>query len=324
MLLALWSLFLLSFFAAVLGVGMRQKLELVRRLGNRDALSAAAGAGVRKALAAVKAEGEKQYQRLGDSWSNDPSLYHDIKVGDSVVNLLHRVGSGDGAVLMYGMTDEESKINLNTASEQVLERLFRFSGLDEGEAQNLANSIVDWRDKDEFLSVPLGSAESSYYRHLPLPYEAKNGDFEVLEEVLLVKGMDENLFQKIKEYITIYGNGAVNVNTAAKPVLVALGLSEETAGLVVEYRNGKDGVPGTEDDAVFTSPSRVASDLSLVYRLNSTELAELSNCVSAGAFGVVSQYFTVCAEASVRRGTETRTVSAVIDTAGVILNWTES
>jgi type II secretory pathway component PulK len=322
LLLALWSLCLLSFFCVILGSTIRQKVELVRRLGERDALQAANDAGVQKAIAAVKNEINKEYQWPGDPWSNDRAQFGDVDCGSATVSLTHHLQNSETDTL-YGLEDEESKININRAPEPVLERLFRVCGLEEAAAQNLANSIVDWRDTDEFLSVPLGSAESSYYRSLPIPYEAKNADFELIDELLLVKGMDGNIFKIISQYITIYGTGAVNLNTASRTVLLALGLSADTADLLIEYRNGKDGLPATQDDGVFISLPGVTAGLTAAYRLSDAELTELSTLVNGGSAGVQSRYFKVSSLASMKRGGGKRLVTAVIDTTGNILSWTE-
>ena len=39
----------------------------------------------------------------------------------------------------------------------------------------------------------------------------------------LVKGMTQQRYDKLINYVTIYGDGAVNINTASKDVLDGLG-----------------------------------------------------------------------------------------------------
>jgi len=67
--------------------------------------------------------------------------------------------------------------------------------LDDKEAQEISAAIVDWRDGDSALSIPVGSAEDSDYHDLKEPYNCKDAPFQVLEEVLLVKGSTQ-LFGK--------------------------------------------------------------------------------------------------------------------------------
>ncbi|GAB4346848.1 MAG: hypothetical protein Kow0099_28440 [Candidatus Abyssubacteria bacterium] len=58
---------------------------------------------------------------------------------------------------------------------------------------------------------------------------------------------------------TVHGDGRVNVNTANADVLAALpGMDNETAQRIVDFRNGPDGIEGTNDDFVFAAPSDLA------------------------------------------------------------------
>jgi general secretion pathway protein K len=313
LLIALWSLFMLASLAVILGYQVRQKLALVKRLNERDSLSLICEAGVRTALAGIRGDpDQKGYNCLSDHWSSNPA-FNQMQVGDGLVSI--------GNPPVYGLVDEERKVNINKADQPVMARLFRVCGLEEQKATDLSYSIIDWRDADSYLSVPLGSAEDSYYRDLKNPYEAKNADFETLDELLLVRGMDENVFKKIRNYITIYGNGKININTAQRPVLIAAGLSPETADLLEAFRNGKDGVPGTTDDGVFTDIGDLTAKLSAENRLSDAQLTELSTL--APLSGVVSQYFTVTAVASLGRGVASQSVTAVISARDGIVYWSE-
>jgi len=84
----------------------------------------------------------------------------------------------EGREQVYGVVGEASKLNLNTASEEMLLVL-------PGMTPELTASIVDWRDRDDELTP--GGAESTYYLLLDDPYECKNGRLETVEELLLVK-----------------------------------------------------------------------------------------------------------------------------------------
>jgi type II secretory pathway component PulK len=81
--------------------------------------------------------------------------------------------------LDYGLTDEAAKINLNSAS---LEMLLKLPGM----TSELAASIIDWRDTDS--DVTAGGAEDEYYLLQPEPYHCKNAPLETVDELLLIKG----------------------------------------------------------------------------------------------------------------------------------------
>jgi type II secretory pathway component PulK len=56
----------------------------------------------------------------------------------------------------------------------------------------IAAAILDWRDPND-VPRPLG-AEQEYYLSLPVPYLPRNGHFQTLGELLLVKGVTPDLF----------------------------------------------------------------------------------------------------------------------------------
>ena len=85
----------------------------------------------------------------------------------------------------FGITDEASKLNLNTASQAAVIQL-------PGITSEFADSIIDWIDADSNVTNGDG-AESDYYGSLPEPYLAKNQAMETPGELQLVKGFDPSL-----------------------------------------------------------------------------------------------------------------------------------
>ena len=84
----------------------------------------------------------------------------------------------------FGITDEASKLNLNTATSLMLQNLPAMTS-------DVADAIVDWADADD--TPGQNGAESDYYQNLQFPYVAKNLPLESVEELLLVKGMNKGL-----------------------------------------------------------------------------------------------------------------------------------
>lgn len=321
LIIALWSVSLLTTLAVILGFQVRQKLVLVKRLDERDSGRLIAEAGVKKAITELALESTEEFDSLIQNWSNNPCAFQEIQVGDGRFSVSYETDFGE---TRFGLIDEESKININRASVGVLERLFRLCGLEEFEAQDLAFSIVDWRDADSELSSPSGGAEDSYYRLLPAPYEAKDAPFQVLDELLLVKGVNENIFQKIRNYITIYGNGRVNINTATKPVLMSVGFSENIVDRIVAFRNGKDDLPGTADDNFFEVIDDISAKISDTNNLSQAEQAQVNNINSVGLVTTKSANFTVKSRATLGRSKFVYEVICVVNRQGKILYWNES
>jgi DNA uptake protein ComE-like DNA-binding protein len=77
------------------------------------------------------------------------------------------------------LVDEASKLNLNTATIEMLEALPRMT-------PELAAAIIDWRDADS--NVTQGGAESPTYNRLQPAYNCKNAPFETVDELRLVYG----------------------------------------------------------------------------------------------------------------------------------------
>ncbi|UCE60641.1 MAG: general secretion pathway protein GspK [Phycisphaerales bacterium] len=97
----------------------------------------------------------------------------------------------DEQFIRFGITDESSKLNLNVASESQLRVLVNAAvgGDEEINPQELVDAILDWRDEDELPRGEKGDTEGEYYRTLYRPYRVKNGPFDTVEELLLVKGI---------------------------------------------------------------------------------------------------------------------------------------
>lgn len=121
------------------------------------------------------------------------------------------------------LTNEESKINLNTVSRELLDKLFFIQGITNKE--QLASGIIWWRDK--------------------------NRRFDTWKELLLLKGVDIKILDTLQNRATVYSNGRINVNTAPSQILEILPGFEngkEKIYELLQFRNGLDNTPGTEDD----------------------------------------------------------------------------
>jgi len=83
--------------------------------------------------------------------------------------------------ITFGLVDESSKLNLNTASSNMLVSLMQ--ALPRAN-QDLATAILDWRDTNG------GVIYQTYYATRPQPYQSKNGPFESIDELRLLYGGD--------------------------------------------------------------------------------------------------------------------------------------
>jgi type II secretory pathway component PulK len=108
----------------------------------------------------------------------------------------------------FGLTDEAGKINLNSASLEMLQRL-------PGMTAELAASIIDWRDEDS--DVTTGGAESEYYLLQSGGYQCKNLPLETVDEILLIKGASEELLYGEDTNLNGYLDEQENDGDESKP-----------------------------------------------------------------------------------------------------------
>ncbi len=95
--------------------------------------------------------------------------------------------------LTFRLQDESGKLGINKVTEQQLEKLFNaLLGEDDQRSLILAESILDWRDADNIVRTD--GAEDAFYRDLMPPYQSADRPFLLLDELLLVRGVDMNLF----------------------------------------------------------------------------------------------------------------------------------
>jgi type II secretory pathway component PulK len=246
---SLWILSILAVLAAGIGfrVSIEARLAKYSMEGLRASYLAKAGAAKAAYLLAKKptANCDSIYE-CGITFSpeekSDPEKSRAVFTG-TLEDGKFSVYYNDRGVVYSGIADEERRININSADQKTLEMLLTGEGIDPA----IAASIVQWRS-------PGAGLDDGYYQALPAPYECKHQKFSAVEELLLVKGVDRKVFDKIRDAVTVFGNPAklsININTASEKVMRACGLQEVTVELIVNYRNGPDKAAGTKDDRPF-------------------------------------------------------------------------
>jgi general secretion pathway protein K len=184
----------------------------------------------------------------------------------------------------------------------MLERIFEVLFLD----ISLIDGITDWQDSDD---APMGAGAEAYYYNAQTPsYETRNAPIITAGELLLVKGFDRNILflppsarsplageelKPLNDYITVYGDGKININTAAYPLLLSLSqdMDETIVGDILEYRK----------ENVFETPE----DLKKVETVSDVLYDEIVSIIT-----VKSEIFRITATGSA--GGFVRTIKAVV------------
>ena len=131
--------------------------------------------------------------------------------------------------------DVGTALHLNRASEDEVRRLFVALRVDAGEADRLAQAILDWRDSDDLHRAR--GAEREAYERAGAAELPRNGPFQALSELLAVRGTTPDLYARVRPYLTLLGSGQVNLLAAERPVLLALpGMTEEAVEALLRLR----------------------------------------------------------------------------------------
>lgn len=154
-----------------------------------------------------------------------------------------RLDGPEGAI-RYGITPENSKLNLNYASEDQLRRLIEplLAELGVQNPQVVVDAILDWRDADS--AARENGAENEYYHARTPPYNCKNGAFDTIEELLLVRGITAAMLygedvnrngildaneDDGEESEPLYDNGDGTLNRGIAPYLTVSSVEPDTA-----------------------------------------------------------------------------------------------
>jgi general secretion pathway protein K len=241
----------------------------------------------------------------------------DILTNKKLANLFSEqtafpVGAGNCSITV---TDETGKLNVNllTGKDGKLNRaridqLLRLIDLLNRQEPGLSHigyglvpAIIDWMDTDDevtclaFVKGENSGAESDYYAGLEPPYRCRNKPLDTTQELLLLKGVTPEVFNRIRDYVTVKGDGKVNINSAPKLVIESLSqeLNPALAQMIIDRRKIKPfdsvvelrDVPGMTDglynsirDMVTISPTDqhyLVTSRGNVDRINSTISAML-------------------------------------------------
>jgi len=152
------------------------------------------------------AQSTTEIGQLGGLLNNPDSLRDVLVVDDALANYRGRfsivapdMSQGYYLNLRYGLENESAKLNLNSLlikdtsassedeSFESRDRLLAIPGMNDA----VADAILDWLDEDD--SQRTDGAESPYYQSLTPPYQARNGPFARLDELLMIQGVTPEL-----------------------------------------------------------------------------------------------------------------------------------
>ncbi|MCX5907400.1 MAG: type II secretion system protein GspK, partial [Deltaproteobacteria bacterium] len=202
LIMVLWVLAVLSVIVFEFSFAMRTEVSMTKNYQEELQLHALAEGGIQRAVAELVYKQDPRIQQLRKNFKQEAILKQEeipeeqkewVTDGREYKVPFER---GECTVRVMG---EAGKVNINVVSETMLRKIIVNLGLEEEKRDIVVDSILDWRDPDDFHRM--NGAENDYYQGLPEPYNCKNGNLDAVEELLLVKGVTAQLYygNKIKE-----------------------------------------------------------------------------------------------------------------------------
>ena len=224
LIVVLWVITLLTIMASSFSLTIQRETAITSGLKEKAEGLALAETGVNYAiLMLLTTDKELRWQAFG-------SLYEIEQAGKKI---------------RIQIADESGKLNINLATDEQLLQLMNSLALEEGQADNLTDAIIDWRDKNDLHR--LNGAEKQQYEDADLKYEPRNGPFKSVEELQLVMGMNAKIYQQLEDMLSIYTkNKQINPTTASREMLLTLpDVSEELVDEYLQQRveNERNGEP---------------------------------------------------------------------------------
>ena len=232
---------------SVLALGLAETTVLDERLAEKSLAALQAGALARSGVAVAAVVLAETGAAGGPDTLHAPWA---VDVG--------RQPLGPGWVEVH-VEDEARRLDLDAPElADAVPRLLVLLGLDPG----LADTLADWADADD-APRPRGAEREWYLAQTP-PLVPRNAPFASVGELALVRGIDAAVLTRLRPFVTVAGEHAVNPNTASREVLLAV--VQDAAGVDRLLAARRRGAIVAEDVAALLPDAPYAVRLALVPR----------------------------------------------------------
>jgi general secretion pathway protein K len=259
-LIALVAVTVLTMLAGAFAYAMKVETRLAANTNDDEEFYWIGRGGVERACWWLALEANQPFSSKMQYWAGGPGEGPETNgplAGESLTGF--QIGKG---IVDLSMTEQESKININTATTPLLTQVLTTQGADANDIASVPDAILDWIDPDE--STRPGGAESDYYLGLTPSYNAKDAVMDNTEELLLIKGVTHDMYYGgssapsatpfpqhqlgfghapgqapvyafgLKDVFTAYSSGRVNILTADDNVLQLIPGLDTSAAQAIE------------------------------------------------------------------------------------------
>ncbi len=253
--MVLWVLVLLTVVVSQFCYSMRTDVNITRNFKEKTASYYIALAGIHTAVSEIVSQNGLQ-ARTEEAPTEDGGEGSPWCINADIPAMPYKGGS-----FKVWVDNESGKFDLNTVDRFTIIKILSGFQIDAYEMNVIAESILDWRDKDSLHRT--NGAEDDYYQMLPEPYPCRDADFESVAELLRVRGVTQDLYgEGLGSVFTVYEKSGrdsasktgapkvkvvtavrqkINLNAASRTMLMALpGMSEDLVSSIMDYRTGKD------------------------------------------------------------------------------------
>jgi type II secretory pathway component PulK len=202
LLMVLWIVTLLALICAEFSASMRIETTVARNFRDSEQAYYAAEAGINRAIIEMMRTARSPSSRTAAS--ADITTTEDMDA-DEKADIEYWTAGGsydikiDDMPCKVELVDESNKVDINEflkdakKNHELLKQVLRRKiGLEGEQVDIIADSLIDWRDADNNITGVNG-AEDDYYKGLDPPYLCRNSEIPVIEELLLVRGIDEQV-----------------------------------------------------------------------------------------------------------------------------------
>ncbi len=151
-----------------------------------------------------------------------------------------------GASIVVRAQSESGRIDINRAPRELLVGLFE-QVLPNNDANELADAVVDWRDRDD--EALAGGSEKRAYSGAGFAYTPPNMPFHSVNELSQVMGFNSAMVSRVRQYLTVYSRQPrINATSADLVTLNAVpGIDRDDAEAFIAERDRTLAEGGTLD-----------------------------------------------------------------------------
>jgi general secretion pathway protein K len=145
----------------------------------------------------------------------------------------------DDAEVLVAFTSDAARVDLNTASQEMLAGLFEVLGVEPKAADGIADRIVGWRTPPKASAA---NGEDALYLSSGLTYSPRQAPFAHVNELSLVLGVTPAIIERALPYVTVFSKSA-DVDVLLAPPEVIAALPGMTAELLDNFLKRRPSLP---------------------------------------------------------------------------------